>query len=1243
MILKNRYQLVAPIGGGGMGEVWRASNIENGFDCAIKMMRDTPDAGALEHFNKEQSVLAELRSPHIVQIYDIGVLDNGRPYFVMPLLHGSTLADLLKDSSDRITQEWVVDVGRQICRGLQAAHESKGKIYHGDLKPANIFVDESDSVTIFDFGVAHLGNPRNSGLRCTPQYAAPELIDPHSQWGPSPVSDLFSLAVTLYEMLTRQRAFERSTDRETLQAIIGYHPSPIWNWNTAVSLGVAKVIHKEMAKLPLHRYSSAREFADKLQKAHRGEPLSEFDPSRIRPRIAGAQKAFTEDADYQTAYGMLCELQNEGEVADGISELRVQVEAAMQQRTINQLLETARTLVAQGDEMAVPKIREILSRQKDHPDALRLLEEFKKKISEQDIERWFNLAKRHLDIHEYNLAHEALLEVLKIRPDSKAFEMLAEVEREEKEYKAVCLEKEALFQQAQQSYENGKFSTALNKLGRLLALIRPGDASILNRDVAYQDFYDRVHAEYDATNNACAEAQKYLADEHFDKAVEICSRYPLNPIFEALKLEIEDRQRHQRSAYVAEISLKVEAEPDLERKVAILEAAAEQYREDPQIQNRLSIARERQKLVASIVVQAQDYENRGEYNEALGRWESVRKIYPHRPGLAFEIDSVTRHRDLAYLAESLKRWEVQIDRFLGADDYEKALTVCANALGEFVDDAGLKEREQKAWRGLQLATEVQKRLEEAQEFIAKGQTDEALAALRSAQEIPVRSPLIRVLLVDTLARQALVLIDKDWRAAADLVDEALKLDPNHGPSRSMFSTLENYRRPEFVEQCASHAQKLEIAGELAAAVSIVSEGLERYQGEKTLIEIRERCTKQLLANERPQCLAELKRLLKKAQSEFDPGNMNTIIREARGIIDKYSVDSELRGILTQIDEYRRKAEKRQALRRRMRSLSALLDTVKLTRTQVLNRSDSEEIREPAQQRFATFRRSMVYFLDKHKWSISALCGALFLTPIIVALIPLRSVPVESMLGTAVVRAQQTDLLEAPRLNSRHILALLRGARVNILNPVEGRDQFFVRVQFVSPKKSSRPGFVRTSDLSQWASENPRIEWDFANLVRPSDSASEPEWRQFAEEMREFSKRFAGTTEADEANLERARLYLSFAAAHKEAGQPRPEWADNLIGAKEGLDAVSPTNSSRATELRQRLAELDAVETPQPGPISDQDRQLAILATKAYKLYAASDFDGILELAKQMDSIKNGRGDAFRRLVDDAKKDLHLGK
>ena len=905
-VFKSRYQLISPINRGGMGEVWKARDLELSADCAVKIMRDNADARLWELFNREQNVLAELHSPHIVRIYDRGTFDDGggtRPFFVMPLLTGMSLAEIIAKDRVRITVEWLLDIVRQVCRGLQAAH-GRG-IFHRDLKPSNILVDDENSATIIDFGVAHLGNTQTSGFRGTLQYTAPELVDIRTTHEPSPASDLYSLAVVMYEALTGQRPFERKSERDTFYAILNYYPPPIWAFNPRVPLSFSKVIHKELAKAPLHRYPVAKEFADNLQKSSRGELLPEFDESRIASRIEAAHRAFA-GADYQTCQAYLLELQNEGEIDDRIVALREQVDNVLRQKTISQLLESARTLIAQGDPMAVTKVQEVLLIDPQNGQARELLSEIKRKKSQRDIENWFELAKRHLEAHDFKAAREALQEILAIRPESQAFAMLADLDRRERDYDAVCAEKERLFQEAKRAYDSGQVTTALSKLGQILGMIRAhGGGVTAERDASYQEFYNQIHSEHEKISRDHSEARKAMADGDFTRTSQICRQYPQNPVFQGLQLEAQEVHRQQRSAYLAETSLRVESESDLDKRVAILEEAAGRYPGDPQFEDRLAIARERRDRIQSIVEEAHKLEESGDFNGAFVRWEVLRKVYPRYPGLSFEIERLSRRRDSAARTETLARWQEQIDRCLQAEDCERALYLCQNALREFPEEQSLNDRLTAARRGIEVASSAQSLIAQAEAWIQQGRDDEGLKALREILEMPVRSSLVRVHLVDLLAREALLLIDKDWRTAEYLVNEALKLDSAHAPSRSLLPILDDHRRSEFVAECVSKARLLEAQGDVRSAFEAARSAVDTYPKSAPLIQLLREIQAKLIATVRPGALAELTRLLEAAKIERQKLKMRELVESARATAASYPGDAEMLQIVSQIEECER--------------------------------------------------------------------------------------------------------------------------------------------------------------------------------------------------------------------------------------------------------------------------------------------------------------------------------------------------
>jgi len=283
------------------------------------------------------------RKPHVAagsHQGDVTDLEEGgtrRPYFVMPLLPGVTLQELIKTSSPRLTVERSIQMLAQACRGLQAAHEHN--LVHRDLKPSNLFILDDDSVKIIDFGVAHLTDHRSAtGLKGTLLYMAPEQIQRKQ---PTPLADQFSLAVVAYEMLARRHPFGVAGEQDLAQAILRYTPPPVSDFNTAVNPAISQVIHKALAKEPFYRFASAREFSECLQKAMRGETIDIFDSSRITPRLQRARKAF-DSGDVQDASEILTELEAESYLTPEIGTLRRDIEEAQRAKTVKQLLETAR-------------------------------------------------------------------------------------------------------------------------------------------------------------------------------------------------------------------------------------------------------------------------------------------------------------------------------------------------------------------------------------------------------------------------------------------------------------------------------------------------------------------------------------------------------------------------------------------------------------------------------------------------------------------------------------------------------------------------------------------------------------------------------------------------------------------------------------------------------------------------------------------------------------------------------------
>ena len=896
--LKGRYELKEVLAKGGMGVVYRAVDGVMRRQVAIKTLLDITDAMGLQLFQKECEVLASMTHPNIIEIYDVGEFEEegvSRPYLVMPLLPGVTLDKLIRASSQRLTVERSIDIACQACRGLQAAHE-KGLV-HRDIKPSNIFVLEDDSIKIIDFGVAHrIEATRTAGRKGTLLYMSPEQIDMKPV---SAVSDIFSLGVVCYEMLTRRRPFERTSENSVADAILHFIPVPATELNPAVNLAVSQAIHKAMAKQPWHRYSAAKEFAETLQKAIRNEPIELFNAARMRPRLQRAMETL-ERGDCQYAAEIVGELEGEGHLDPAISELRRRIDEATRKKTIGQLLDTAHSRIETEEyPLALQKLHEVLQLDPANTEALSLKSKVENKRTERDMEEWFRLAAQHLERFDFSHAREALQRVLQLRPkETRALQMLSDVERLQQEHTRARREKEQLYQAAVAADQRGDISSALSKLERVLDLDRRvPDAAAPERATNYQNLYNKVRSEHENIQRAYAEAKHQLEAADFPAALSICAeqlaKYPDNALFQALKIDIEEQHRQALSARIAETDRKVDAEPDLERRIAIAEDAVKANPGERHFEQLLQRTREKHNLIESIVVRARMHEQQAQFSEALSQWEIVKTIYHQYPGWSMEVDRVARRRDQHLRLEARNRWVEQIDRMLETRDYERALALLAKAQAEHEGDAELAQLEKLARQGLEKTAEVRRLVSQGQEACSAGRYEEGVAILTRAYELDERNPAVVAALRETLVEQARRAIDGDPAAAEQLLQRALKVEPEDGEAKSLLSLIADRRRQAAVDRCVSEVRQLQSQGDLRAASGLVEQGLQTFPSEARLVQLQT-SLKKGFEEVRRRDLEEVKRLRQDAGTALDEPTLKSYADRLDGITQAYGDDAEFR-------------------------------------------------------------------------------------------------------------------------------------------------------------------------------------------------------------------------------------------------------------------------------------------------------------------------------------------------------------
>jgi hypothetical protein len=271
------YEVVGPLGAGGMGEVYRARDSRLGRDVALKIL---PESFALDHerlhrFEQESRTVAAFNHPNILAIHDVGQ-HNGSPFLVSELLEGESLRAVLDRGA--LPQRKAIDYGVQIAQGLAIAHAKE--IVHRDLKPENLFLTKDGRVKILDFGLAKAvqktggPGPDSEGATLTSaQTAAGMVMGTASYMAPEQVrgesvdarTDIFAFGAVLYEMLSGHRAFRRDTSAETMTAVLKDDPPELKDPLHPISPALDRIVRRCLEKSPEQRFQSAKDLAFALE------------------------------------------------------------------------------------------------------------------------------------------------------------------------------------------------------------------------------------------------------------------------------------------------------------------------------------------------------------------------------------------------------------------------------------------------------------------------------------------------------------------------------------------------------------------------------------------------------------------------------------------------------------------------------------------------------------------------------------------------------------------------------------------------------------------------------------------------------------------------------------------------------------------------------------------------------------------------------------------------------------------
>jgi serine/threonine-protein kinase len=307
-LLNNRYRLLQPLGSGGMAVVYKAIDEMLERTVAVKILREdyTNDRDFREQFKQEAKAAANLSHPNIVTVHDFG-LDESQVFIVIEYIDGTDLKSLIREKK-RFSIEDTVGLMTQACAGIGYAH--RAGLVHCDVKPHNMLVSNDFRLKVTDFGIARALATIHPDEKSEVVWGSPHYFSPEQAAGqaPSPASDVYSLGVILYEMLTGQLPFEASESTELARLHRVQEPIPPRRINPSIPQALEEITLKVLSKEPSARYRTADQLGrvllsfGSINQEKTGPivlPQANTTNNNYRPAVKPITEPFSSDEEYE--------------------------------------------------------------------------------------------------------------------------------------------------------------------------------------------------------------------------------------------------------------------------------------------------------------------------------------------------------------------------------------------------------------------------------------------------------------------------------------------------------------------------------------------------------------------------------------------------------------------------------------------------------------------------------------------------------------------------------------------------------------------------------------------------------------------------------------------------------------------------------------------------------------------------------------------------------------------------------